>query len=125
VAPDSARVLSAFGAVAAAVLAFLKPHEYATAYHGAAVTLWNTMARARLGELSSQEAIAAIDRAVDNLAFRYGGYRTDSQEDVTHHAEYHVAQEGDTCVVERYILGRRQSEGPFALALRRKRERIN
>lgn len=70
--PGSARIIAGCGALCGAVLAFLKPHEYATAYDAALTELWKLEVKARLGNLTDAEAADGVERAIAKTAFKYG-----------------------------------------------------
>jgi len=72
VEPSTAKLLAGLGALAGAIFAFLKPHEYATAYDAAATAAWKAAVSARLGQLSEADAAIVLGQAIDKTMFKYG-----------------------------------------------------
>jgi hypothetical protein len=74
--PTITKLLAGSGALASAVFAFLKPHEYATAYDAAATAAWKAALRARMGQLPDADALKILSDAIDKTMFKYGGLPT-------------------------------------------------
>ena len=71
--PEQARISAGLGAISAAVFAFLRPNELASAYDAAATVAWKAKVRARLGQLTREEAATILNEAIDRAGLKYGG----------------------------------------------------
>lgn len=68
----AAKFLAAGGALSAALVQFLKPHEYATGYDLAVQLAWKTHIAFNSRTIDTNIAIEQINKAIDATTFRYG-----------------------------------------------------
>ena len=71
------KILPPLTAIVAAGFAFLKPHEYATAYDAGKQEAWKTQIAYSLGQMDDADVSAALGRAIDVTTFKYGGKITE------------------------------------------------
>jgi hypothetical protein len=70
---DTSKYLAGAGALAAAVFAFLRPHEYASGFDAATQAVWKTQIAHDLGQIGEKEISEELRRAVEITTFKYGG----------------------------------------------------
>jgi hypothetical protein len=70
--PKMNKILAGTGALVAAIVAFLKPHEYATGFDAASQLAWKTRNDFQLGAIDNIGVAKQLGRAVDLTTFRYG-----------------------------------------------------
>ena len=69
---EMAKYFSVAGAVAAAIVVFVRPHDFATAFDNACVSVWRTSVEFSLRRLTSAEVSDRLSAAIEILAFKYG-----------------------------------------------------
>ena len=70
--PKTNKILAGTGALVAAIVAFLKPHEYATGFDAACQLAWKTRNDFQLGAIDNVGVAKQLGRALDLTTFRYG-----------------------------------------------------
>jgi hypothetical protein len=70
--PNDVKTYAGLGAIAAAVFAFLRPHDQASAYDAAAIIAWKTKVQARLGLLTQEDTASQLQKAIEKAGLKYG-----------------------------------------------------